>query len=175
MENLGRNPIKVLIKTVKTKTGNKSLVYLHEYKRVGDLKLGKAEFWNKKKQEPGDPARLLKTRGHEEARKTPDWRLQIKGESWIKTSALMHMHTQIYNLNYIRRLLCALTSLFRSWEKVNFQYRLLKSICLKKHKMLLKIEQEKLKNRSNFFQFTNWTSVMFIRSLTMHLDAHAKP
>ena len=44
MENLGWNPIKVLEKTVKTKTGSESLVYVYEYKRVGDLKWGKAEF-----------------------------------------------------------------------------------------------------------------------------------
>lgn len=64
----------VLEKPVKTKTGSKSLVYVYEYKTVGGIKRGKAEFWNKKKQEPGDPVRLLKTRGHEEARKTPDWK-----------------------------------------------------------------------------------------------------
>lgn len=42
MEKLGWNPTTVLEKTVKTKTASKSLVYV--YKRVGDLKWGKAEF-----------------------------------------------------------------------------------------------------------------------------------
>lgn len=74
-------PNQSLRKPVKTKTSSKSLVYIYEYKKVQDLKLGKTEFWNEKKQEPGDPARLLlRHEAMKRQERHQTGRLQIKGE-----------------------------------------------------------------------------------------------
>lgn len=95
VENLGWNPTKVSEKTVKTEKSSRSPVCVYGIK-YGMWNVGRAECWNRKKQEPGDPARLLLR--HEVMKrleKHQTGKLQIKGESWIKTSALRHK--QIYN------------------------------------------------------------------------------
>lgn len=118
-----------------------------DIKEMGIENGGKQDFETRRNRNQGIQLGCSRQEVMKRQEKHQTGRLQIKEESWIKTSACMHMQTQIHNHDSIRRL-------FKRWEKVNFYYRLLKSICLKQHKMLLKIAQGNLQN-SNNFQFTD--------------------